>query len=96
MVTTLADSQNSENISATDADTIIIGGGYFDDNITIPVSGVYDCLTNSPYANVTISSGGSSGTVLTAGSTGYNWGTSISSITTAGTNTPTLHVTVEA
>jgi len=85
----LADLQNSENISS--ADSTIIGGGYFDDNITIPITGVYDYSTTSPYANVTISSGGTSGAILTTTASGYNWG----SITANGSQ-PSLHVTGEA
>jgi hypothetical protein len=85
----LADLQNSENISS--ADSTILGGGYFDNNITIPVAGVYDYSTTSPYANVTISSGGTSGAVLTTTTSGYNWGSII-----ANGSQPSLHVTGEA
>jgi len=76
----------------------IIDGGYFDDNITVPVTSELDySMSSMTYGNVTINAGGSSGSYLTttgAGTSPY-WGTTISSITANGTQ-PSLHVTGQA
>lgn len=86
MVNQLADSTNSDNTlilnDPNSVDTITINSGPY--TIDTTAIGGYYSTASMNYGNITISNGGSSGSMWT------------NSITTAGTNTPSLQVTGDA
>lgn len=93
------DSQSSKNTlilnDPADEDVVTIGDGITDGlsySVTAPVTGSYYSTATMNYGNITISNGGSSGSgFLYSNGAGNSWST-----ITAGTNTPSLHVTGEA
>jgi len=95
------DSQNSNdtlviNDPNNGSDTITIGGSEYAYTIDTSLTGAYSSSISN-YANVTVSNGGSSGSgiIYSSGAgAGSPWGNITT--TSAGTNTPSLHVTGNA